>query len=37
VTHLLYGAGFWRGLFTRPAGPSPDRPSGITLENLPIS
>ena len=37
VTHLLYGAGFWRGLFTRPAGPSPDRPCGITLENLPIS
>lgn len=36
LTHLLYGAGFWRGLFTRlkPAGKRPD--VQVNLENVPL-
>jgi hypothetical protein len=36
LTHLLYGAGFWRGLFTRPSPPSLERSSEITLEHVSI-
>jgi hypothetical protein len=36
LTHLLYGAGFWRGLFTRVVKPSAERVSGIILENIPV-
>lgn len=35
LTHLLYGAGFWRGLFTRLTPPAPSAPSQVVLETPP--
>jgi cellulose synthase/poly-beta-1,6-N-acetylglucosamine synthase-like glycosyltransferase len=32
LTHLLYGLGFWRGLFTRPSPPPPSVRQSIPLE-----
>jgi succinoglycan biosynthesis protein ExoA len=37
LTHLLYGAGFWRGLFTRLAAPSPARAPQVELEYIPFA
>jgi hypothetical protein len=35
LTHLLYGLGFWRGLFTRMRGTVPDRSSEVVIEIVP--
>jgi hypothetical protein len=36
LTHVFYGAGFWRGLFTS-LKPSPDKPkTTVELENVPL-
>lgn len=36
LTHLIYGAGFWRGLFT-PLKPAGERPKvEVALENVPL-
>jgi hypothetical protein len=32
LTHLIYGLGFWRGLFTRPSPPPPSVRQSIQLE-----
>jgi hypothetical protein len=32
VTHVIYGLGFWRGLFTRPSPPPPSVRESIQLE-----
>jgi len=34
MTHLLYGFGFWRGLFTSLKAPAQPPPSGVTLEKV---
>ena len=35
LTHILYGLGFWRGLFTRLRSPGQLPPGQITLETIP--
>jgi glycosyltransferase involved in cell wall biosynthesis len=35
ATHVCYGLGFWRGLFTPLHRPAPERPIPVTLENHP--
>lgn len=37
LTHLIYGAGFWRGLFTRLPPSSPERAAQVALEKIPVS
>lgn len=34
LVHILYGFGFWRGLFTKLKPPSPERNSEVVLETL---
>ncbi len=36
LTHLLYGAGFWKGLFTRLTPPTAERANAVTLERVPV-
>lgn len=36
LTHLLYGAGFWKGLFTRLAPATVERANAVTLEHVPL-
>lgn len=36
LTHLLYGAGFWKGLFTRLTPPTVERANAVTLERVPV-
>jgi succinoglycan biosynthesis protein ExoA len=35
LTHILYGAGFWRGLFTKLRAPGQQPPGEVLLETLP--
>jgi glycosyltransferase involved in cell wall biosynthesis len=35
LTHILYGVGFWRGLFTKLKPPEPDAPVQVVLETIP--
>ena len=35
LTHLLYGFGFWRGLFTRLKPPGQPAPTEVKVETLP--
>jgi hypothetical protein len=37
LTHLLYGLGFWRGLFTTLKPPSQGPPTPVVLERIPLS
>ncbi|MDB6024916.1 MAG: hypothetical protein JWM68_1139 [Verrucomicrobiales bacterium] len=34
ISHVLYGLGFWKGLFTKPKRPSPSIASEIILEKM---
>ena len=34
LSHLLYGAGFWRGLSTKLHRASADGPTSVTLETI---
>ena len=34
MTHLWYGAGFWRGLFTRLGSPASEKTADITIEHV---
>lgn len=36
LTHLLYGVGFWRGLFTRLTAPTVERANAVTVEHVPV-
>lgn len=36
LTHVLYGAGFWKGLFTRLTPPTVERANAVTLEHVPV-
>lgn len=36
LTHLMYGAGFWRGLFTRLTPPTVERSNAVVLERVPV-
>ncbi|MCX6925662.1 MAG: glycosyltransferase [Verrucomicrobia bacterium] len=36
LTHILYGAGFWRGCFTKLRSPGQHPPDKVTLESVPL-
>lgn len=37
ATHVFYGIGFWRGLFTQPGSVSSTRPIQVDVQRIPIS
>jgi len=36
LTHILYGVGFWRGLFTKLRKPGERAPTEVVIENVPL-